>query len=302
MDDHLNIWNEKTVFEPSVQNILTERKVVAKLSDETFEQLRGHIYEKLGIWFTDKKKYLLEGRLAKRLQILNLPNYESYVQVLKYGRNREDEFPHLCNAVTINETFFFRNNPQLEALERTVIPALKKDNKDRTIRIWSAAASSGEEAYSVAMLYLERLLPRFPGMRIEILGTDISNATLDIAKRGEYSQYAVRNLPDAYLRKYFLSQGERFLLKEEVKQLVKFEFLNLVDRQQMKVMKNYDIIFCCNVLMYFDQKAKVQVVGDLYNSLNYSGFLFIGFSELLHGISTAFKVVSFPQTTGYRKE
>lgn len=290
------------MYEPSIHSVLTDRKIVSTLSDETFEQLRSHIYERLGIWFADKKKYLLEGRLAKRLQILNLASFESYLQVLKYGRNREEEFPHLCNAVTINETFFFRNNPQLEALERTVIPLMKVAGKDRTIRIWSAASSSGEEPFSVAMLYLERLQPRYPGLRIEVLGTDISTSALDVAKRGEYSQYAIRNLPDAYLKKYFIQQGERFLLKDQVRQLVKFDVLNLVDRQQMKSMRNYDIIFCCNVLMYFDQKAKIQVVGDLYNSLNYNGFLFIGFSELLHGISTAFKVVSFPQTTGYRKE
>jgi chemotaxis protein methyltransferase CheR len=290
------------VYEPSVHNILADRKVVAKLSDETFEQLRSHIYEKLGIWFTDKKKYLLEGRLAKRLQLLNIPNFEAYVQLIKYGRNKEDEFPHLCNAVTINETFFFRNNPQLEALERTVVPAIRQEVKDRPIRIWSAASSSGEEAYSVAMLFLERILPKYPGMKVEVIGTDIAPSVLDAAKKGEYSQYALRNIPDAYLKKYFIPQGERYMLKDQVKQYVRFESLNLVDRQQMKVMRNFDIIFCCNVLMYFDQKAKVQVVGDLYNSLNRNGFLFIGFSELLHGISTAFKVVSFPQTTGYRKE
>ena len=290
------------MYEPSVHNILAERKAVSKLSDETFELLRSHIYEKLGIWFTDKKKYLLEGRLAKRLQILNLPSFEAYVQLLKYGRNKDEEFPHLCNAVTINETFFFRNNPQLDALERSVIPAIRKDAGDHTIRIWSAASSSGEEPYTIVMLFLEKIMPKYPGLKIEVIGTDISSAVLDAAKRGEYSQYALRNIPDVYLKKYFVPQGERFLLKELVKQYVRFEFLNLVDRQQMKSMRNFDIVFCCNVLMYLDQKAKIQVVGDLYNSLNRNGILFIGFSELLHGISTAFKVVSFPQTTGYRKE
>ncbi len=290
------------MYEPTIHNVTAERKVVSKLSDETFEQLRSHIYEKLGIWFTDKKKYLLEGRLAKRIQILNLPGFEAYLQMLKYGRNREDEFPHLCNAVTINETFFFRNNPQLDALERTVVPGLLHDAKDRTIHIWSAASSSGEEAYSIVMLYLERLLPKFPAMKMEVMGTDIAPAVLETARKGEYSQYALRNMPDVYLKKYFVQQGERYMLKDQVKRFVQFESLNLVDRQQMKVMRNFDIIFCCNVLMYFDQKAKVQVVGDLYNSLNRNGYLFIGFSELLHGISTAFKVVSLPQTTGYRKE
>ncbi len=290
------------MYEPSTHNILTERKAVSKLSDETFEQLRSHIYEKLGIWFTDKKKYLLEGRLAKRLQILNLPSFESYLQFLKYGRNKEEEFFHLCNAVTINETFFFRNNPQLDALERTIVPAIRQENKEKSIRIWSAATSSGEEAYSIVMVFLERIMPKYPGLRIEVVGTDIAPGVLETAKKGEYSQYALRNLPEVFLKKYFVSQGERYILKEQVKQYVRFDSLNLFDRQQMKMMRNFDIIFCCNVLMYFDQKAKVQVVGDLYNSLNRNGFLFIGFSELLHGVSTAFKVVSLPQTTGYRKE
>jgi chemotaxis protein methyltransferase CheR len=290
------------VYEVTTHSALVESTPLSTLTDETFEQLRNYIYDRLGIFLSTKKKYLLEGRLGKRLRMLEIQSFEHYVQHLKYGRDRDEEFEFLCNAVTINETFFFRNGPQLEAFERTLAPAFVRENKGRTLRVWSAGSSSGEEAYSLAMIYLEKLRPVYPDLRVEVIGTDISSAVLDTARRGEFTRYSIRNLPDTYLKRYFNPVGERFVLRDEVKALVSFQRLNLVDRDQIREMKNADIIFCCNVLIYFDQKAKIQVVADLYNKLNYRGYLFIGFSELLHGISSAFKVVSFPQTTGYRKE
>ena len=173
-----------------------------KLSEETFIMLRDFIYSKTGIFFPEKKKYLIEGRLVKRLQVLKLGHFEDYLHLLKYGQQKEFEFEFLCNMVTINETFFFRNDAQIDAFQKKfaeeVIEA-KKVYNNRTLRIWSAACSSGEEPYSLAMLYLEHLKPRYPELRIEIIGTDINTAVLDMAHKAEYNQYSIRSTPKLYL-------------------------------------------------------------------------------------------------------
>jgi chemotaxis protein methyltransferase CheR len=152
------------------------------------------------------------------------------------------------------------------------------------------------------MLYFEHLKPRYPGVRIEIIGTDINTAVLDMAHKAEYNQYAIRSTPKHYLNKYFDQSNGVYRLRQEVKELVRFEYINLIDREKMRHMIHFDFIFCANVLIYFDEKAKIQVVGDLFDSLNRGGYLFIGFSEMLHRISTAFKLVSIPKTTAYKKE
>ena len=276
-----------------------------KLSEETFVMLRDFIYSKTGIFFPEKKKYLIEGRLIKRLQVLKLGHFEDYLQLLKYDQLKQNEFEFLCNTITINETSFFRNDAQTDAFQKKfaeeVIEA-KKTYNNRTLRIWSAACSSGEEPYSLAMLYLEHLKPRYPGLRIEIIGTDINTAVLDMARKAEYNQYAIRSMPKLYLNKYFDQSNGVYRLRQEVKELVRFEYINLIDREKMRHMRHFDFIFCANVLIYFDEKSKIQVVGDLFNSLNRGGYLFIGFSEMLHRISTAFKLVSIPKTTAYKKE
>ena len=279
-----------------------EQETESSLSFQTFTSLSNFIYERTGIFYPEKKKYLLESRLGKRLQSLGLGSFEAYDRYLRHGAHQGEEFSSLYDAVTTNETCFFRNIPQLEAFAKHVVPSLLRSHSASILRIWSAGSSSGEEAYSYALIYLERLLPEHPNLKIEIVGTDINESVLRTAQAGEYRRYAIRNLPEPYLNKYFIVDGEKYLLREEVKKLVRFQQLNLMERQQMRSMRNFHVILCCNVLIYFDLKAKIQVVAELYNSLNYGGFLFVGFAELLHGISSAFKLISLPQTTGYKKE
>jgi chemotaxis protein methyltransferase CheR len=278
---------------------------VVKMSDEIFRQIRAFIYSQTGIYFQDSKKYLVEGRLGKRLQMLNLPDFESYHQLIRFGSRRNEEMKFLYDAVTINETFFFRNEPQFEAFETSLVPqivAAKRTNGRGALRVWSAASSSGEEAYTIAMIFLERIKPLHPWLDIEIVGTDISTGVLDTAKQGVYREYSVRNTPKHYLQKYFTEESGRFYLDDKVRSLVRFEHLNLYDRQRMRTMSRFDIVFCANVLIYFDTNSKIQVVSGLYDALNPGGFLFIGYAESLHGISTAFKLVNFPKTVAYKKE
>ncbi len=276
-----------------------------KLSDNTFRQLRDFIYSLTGIYFQDNKKYLLEGRLGKRLNHLGIDTFEEYFQHLRYGNRREQELGPLYDAITINETFFFRNEAQFEAFERTLVPELlanRKTNGQAKLRIWSAASSSGEEAYTVSMIYLEKLKGKFPLLDIEVIGTDINSSVLETARQGVYREYSVRNMPKTYLEKYFVREDNRFRVKEIVKQYARFEYLNLYDEPRMRQMRGFDIIFCCNVLIYFDTQSKIQVVSHLYDSLNHGGYLFIGYAESLHGISKAFTLVNFPKTIAYKKE
>ncbi len=274
-----------------------------KMSDDTFRLIREFIYQQTGIYFQDNKKYLLEGRLGKRLQVLNLGTFEEYLQLIKYGTRRNEELKFFYDAITINETFFFRNEPQFEAFEKTLVPAILAGKPGRyKLRVWSSASSSGEEAHTIAMLYLERLKPKYPGLELEVVGTDINSTVLDTARKGVYRDYSVRNMPKMYLDKYFKAEDGRFTVRDDVRRLVRFENLNLYDQIRMRQMGTFDIVFCCNVLIYFDAPSKIQVVSNLYDALNRGGFLFIGYAESLHGISTAFKLENFPKTVAYKKE
>lgn len=277
-----------------------------KMSESVFKLLREFIYQKAGIYFQDNKKYLMEGRLGKRLQVLGISDFEKYFDYLRFNAGRNEEMRYFYDAVTINETFFFRNEPQFDAFEKTLVPEiLKRKNSlnGRTkLRVWSAASSSGEEAHTLAMIYLEKLKPKYPGLEIEIVGTDINSSVVETARQGVYREYSVRSMPKQYLDKYFSVDNLRFTVTDDVRRLVRFENMNLYDHIKMRLMNSFDVIFCCNVLIYFDQQSKIQVVSDLYDGLNPGGFLFIGYAETLHGISSAFKLINFPKTVAYKKE
>jgi chemotaxis protein methyltransferase CheR len=275
------------------------------MSDDAFGRLRKFIYDNCGIYFQDNKKYLLESRLVKRINFLQLSGFEDYIEFLKFSSNFQQEKRFLYEAITINETFFFRNQPQLDALVTKILPEIieekKKAGKNK-IRIWSAASSSGEEAYSVAISIVDMLRLKYPNFEYEIVGTDISQQVLDTAKSGIYKEYSIRNTPAHYLKKYFKMKGAAYELDPNIKKMVQFKHLNLYDDAAMRAMSAFDVIFCANVLIYFDLNSKIKVVSHLYNSLNKGGYLFIGYSETLHTVSKAFKLVSFTKTIGYKKE
>mgnify|MGYP006285944771 CR=1 FL=1 len=287
---------------PGAASSASKKKL--NLENSTFDELRDVIYKKTGIYYSESKKYLLEGRIAKRLEAKRMNSFEEYVSLLK-SFNAREEMNKLFEAITINETYFFRAEQQFEALEKIVIPEILKPKLSQTMpvfRIWSAASSSGEEAYTIALIVLEKLKPLYPHVQFQIVASDINNAVLDSARKGIYKEYAVRNVPDHYMRKYFKKSGSTYVINNEVKKMVKFINLNLFDPQHMKTMVNCDVIFCCNVLIYFDLPSKQQVVSYLYDALNRGGYLFIGYSESLHGVSKAFKLIHLPKAMAYKKE
>ncbi len=288
------------------QNFGTTGLRQAMMSIALFENIRKHIYEDCGIYFQDNKKYFLESRFQRRMNFLNIKSFEEYFYLLKSATNGKSEKKNFYEAITINETFFFRNQPQLDALASPMLPEIiqkKLALGKNKIRIWSAASSSGEEAYSVAMIFNDLIKPRYPNFDLEVFGTDINSAVVETANTGIYRDYSIRNAPPYYLKKYFKpSNTGSYEVVPEIKKMASFKVTNLYDDNSMKQMFNFDVIFCANVLIYFDQASKIKVVNNLYNALNKDGYLFIGYSETLHGISKAFKLISFPNTVGYKKE
>jgi chemotaxis protein methyltransferase CheR len=258
--------------------------MTADLQDSTFRQLRDFIYEKSGIFIPDTKKYLLETRLSKRIQEKNLNGFEDYLYLLRYGNN-DSEISSLYDSITTNETFFFREPQHFKVLIDHVIPEITRRNGTRGIRLWSAACSTGEEPYTITMLFMESKL----GIKVDVVASDISNGVLESARRAVYGSYSVRNVPEPCLRKYFTVKGHSYELEPSVKNSVKFMNINFLDEKKMRTMCNFDVIFCRNVLIYFDDKAKQKVVSLLYQSLRPGGFLFIGSSESLHNLTRAFR-------------
>jgi chemotaxis protein methyltransferase CheR len=275
-----------------------------ELTDATFNELRTVIYNLCGIYYTDSKKYLLESRIAKRLEINKLESFEQYIDFIQRASNRI-ELESLFEVITINETYFFRAPHQFEALEDILIPEIieqKKKIGNNTFKLWSAASSTGEEAYSLSLMLEERWRRKYPGINFQIYASDINNAVIENAKKGIFKQYAVRNIPPDMLNRYFKEQSGLYALDDRVKRNVKFMNINLYDNYQMRMMTGFDIIFCANVLIYFDLDAKQTVVSQLYNALNNNSYLFIGYSESLHGVSKAFKLIHLPKAMVYKKE
>lgn len=277
-------------------------KVPIVMTDTIFSNLREIIYNICGIFFTDSKKYLLEGRVQSRITALKLNSFQDYIDLIKSSAGRE-ELNSLFDAITINETYFFRAENQFEIFEKQLIPEIIKAKKtNKIVNIWSAACSSGEEPYTLAIIIKERLQNIYKDITFNIYATDISQQIIDQAKTGLYREYSIRNIPANLLTKYFTKVGTNYQISDEIKNMVSFKLLNLYDNVNMRKMINIDLIFCCNVLIYFDLASKQRVVKQLYNSLNPNAFLFIGYSESLHGISKEFKLVHYPKVMVYQKE
>jgi len=274
-----------------------------RLSIETFGLLRDIIYAKCGIFFPEAKKYFLEMRLARRLEEMSLKSFEDYYYYLNYDGQRAKELTHLFNSIVTNETSFFRDLPQLDAFRKGVVPKVldeKAKASSKTLKLWSAACSTGEEPLTLAMMLLEDGV-QTKGWNIDILASDISDNVLKPAAAGVYEKYSLRNTPENYLKKYFLQSGESYTAANKVRELVKYRKVNLIDSIEMRMIRGMDIIFCRNVLIYFDDSSKKKVISHLYDSLNKGGYLLVGFSESLHNITRLFRPVSIERSVVYQK-
>lgn len=275
------------------------------LTESNFETLRDFIYNFCGMFFHTGRKYFLESRIARRMEARGIKDYTEYFKLLRSGSDSSGELKQLLTEITTNETCFFRNTQQIAAFERQFLPELVETKKKigfRKIRIWSAGSSSGEEAYTFAMLLLEKRASILKDWVIEIVGTDISEKVLVQARDGVYNNYSVRNMPELYRKKYFKAEaGGTFVLAPEAKKLVTFTNLNLYDDSRMVFMKSFDFIICSNVLIYFDTAAKSKIVQHYYNNLQPYGYFFLGQSESLHSVNDKFKTIHFPGGFAYKK-
>jgi len=269
-----------------------------KIKDDEFVELKDIIYKNAAISFADSKKYLIENRLSKRLQELNFSSFKDYIYYLKYDPKKREEMEILLNQVTINETYFLRERAQMDHMIKNVIPDLISKGK-KSIRIWSAACSSGEEPYSLAILLSEAGL--FNKANIEILATDINTEVLAIAQKGLYRTISFRGVPPQIQQKYFTKDGFTFKLDSSIMSKIKFFQGNLLNPMLSSKVGRLDIIFCRNVLIYFDIPAKTKVIDLFHKSLNVPGALYLGHSETLNKISDSFKMENFGGGIIYRK-
>lgn len=282
---------------------MSETSTKPVMSAAQFAKLAKIIYERAGIHFPEAKKYVLESRLSRRLQELEMDTYDHYISYLTMGPYQTEEFQEMFNKITINETSFFRNEPQLDVFEKHVLPEMLELRKSsKRLRIWSAACSSGEEPYTLAMMVQRTMGVRLLDWRVEILGTDISEMVLEIAAAGKYTDYALRSTPAMVKQRYFKQEGAFWALDPTIRSMVSFETHNLKDRLAAKRHGQWDVIFCRNVLIYFDNAMKESVANMFADQLKDDGTLFIGHSETLRGLNTPFQQVNNPQGFCYQKQ
>lgn len=272
------------------------------MSDEEFRLIRDLVYSHCGLFFDNDSKYLLEKRLGKRLSLHQLPAFRDYYHFLRYNREKEQELSDIMDLLTTNETYFFREAFQLKAFTDEIVPALiaeKEKRGERSLRIWSAGCSSGEEPYTIAMLLLE--MGYCKGWRVEIIGTDISHRVLQQARKAVYGKSSFRATDETYIKRFFQQQDGSFRIADAVKELVTISHLNLFDQNRLALLGRMDIIFCRNVIIYFDQIAKKKLIETFNRMLREGGYLLLGHSESLMNISTAFTLKHLKNDMVYQK-
>jgi chemotaxis protein methyltransferase CheR len=276
-----------------------------KLTDAEFTGLKDFIYKKTGILFTERNRFLLDARIREILHQTGCKDALTYLRSLSDPGANPVEVSRLINKVTITETSFFRDPHQITAMARNVIPEIAKRHEQlgaRLLTIWSAGSSSGEEAYTLAILLAEHFKADLPKWNITIFATDINDEALQVCKAGVYKSYTLRNAPPAIRDKYFQAMpDDRYAVREDLKRLVMPQKLNLMDYSGSKRYTGADLILLRNVMIYFEAGAKAQVLHMCYENLRENGYLFLGQSETAFGISHAFKLVTFVNAFAYKK-
>ncbi len=264
------------------------------LDDTNFEKFRNTIYRESGINFTHANRAILESRLKERLRTLELRSLGQYHRVIT---REKKEMRAFLDSITTNLTRFFRNSAHMEAFEHYVLPALTaaKRDTDAAVRVWSAGCSSGEEPYSIAMVMKENLPANFS---ISVIGSDISLKSLMVGREGYYPESRVKNVPEKYLTKYFERHRSGRRICDEIRDLVTFDYHNL---KHDSGLHRQDVVFCRNVLIYFDEAAQRATIDRLWDVMAPYSFLFIGHSESLFGMNTKFEFLKTNWACLYRK-
>ena len=270
------------------------------MTDDEFKILRDLVHRESGIYLNENKKSFLMSKVDKRISLLNMGSYFQYYKHV-IGNN-QNELREFIDSVTINETYFFRNTPQFDMFREKVIPEItgkKRAARDYSLIIWSAGCATGEEAYSIA-IELAESIPDASLWNIRVVASDISLRCLEIASRGKYLPEKLRDVPEQYLSRCFRKNGEHFEVREHIKKSVIFDYHNL---QHENNLKDIDIIFCRNVMIYFPSDVQKRLVARFFRILRHEGYLFIGHAESLQGITNngEFRFIYSNKGTAYQK-
>ena len=288
-----------------------------RLSNSELKMLQALVYQECGMYFDERRMDFLQNRLQGRLKECRAESFYSYYRLLVSAGGRE-ELAHLLEDLTVNETSFFSNLPQLELFHKSVLADLLREKQERgntTLRIWSAGCSTGQEPYTLAMLVADQLSfqalrhpsPFSPGLarplipppwHVEILASDINYSVLRAGQEGIYAEHHMTPVDYSYRLRYFDKLGERYAIKQSVKELVHFDFHNL--KTQFLPQDN-DVIFCRNVMMYFDQAEQIRLVEKFRRCLNPGGYIFLGHAESLRGLSDKFVMLHRNHGTAYQR-
>lgn len=267
-----------------------------RMSRVDFEQFRVLIRTRCGIEITDAKQTLLRNRIGKRLRALSIGTFQQYYDLVLRDEEQGRELANLWSVVTTHETHFFREAHHFESLEKVVLPRLlARRTSGATLRVWSAGCSTGQEAYTLAAVLLDAL----PGIRVEVLGTDIDAHSLEVARRGRYSMELRREIPAHYLLRYFRLEQSEIVATDALRKCVRFECLNLHEPERKR--RTFDVIFCRNVVMYFHMEFRARLLERFDRSLADDGYLYLGSAESMHGLPRIFQSERVGKGHAYRK-
>jgi chemotaxis protein methyltransferase CheR len=270
------------------------------ITEGDFQKFAEFFYRKTGIHFDDSKRYFVDKRLIDRIEATGAENFRAWFVALRFEANGR-ELQQLVNAMTVNETYFFREAYQFDCMVNSLLDEVAARRRPGSrIRIWSIPSSTGEEPYSIAIYLLERWA-RIDDFEVEILSSDIDSSVIEAARRGVYSARSVAQLPRRYLQKYFKAQGEEWRISRDLVEAVDFSLVNLTDPDDTRRFRDIDLIFCRNLLIYFDDLSRRVAAEAMYDAMSPGGFICLGHSESMSRISSLFKMRRFPDALVHQK-
>jgi chemotaxis protein methyltransferase CheR len=270
------------------------------ITDSDFVRFRDFFYRKTGIMFADNKRYFVDKRLQERMLAAGQPVFRDYFNTLRFQASGE-EFQALVNLMTVNETYFYREEYQFRCLVRSILPEIvRRKAPGAPLRIWSVPCSTGEEPYSIAFQLLDTW-PEVDQYDIEIVASDIDTTVLDQAKRGLYGERAIQHVPKATLERYTRRVRGAYEVIPDIRDSIAFARVNLSDPLSTRQFRNFDVVFCRNLLIYFDDASRRDAAQTIYDALKPGGFVCLGHSESMSRISALFELRKFAEAIVYQK-
>jgi len=273
------------------------------ITTKEFEKFRDFYYRKTGTYFADNKRYFVDKRIDDQIHRHQFKDFNDYFTYLRFDIKAQTLMQDLINSMTVNETYFMRESYQFDCLVNSLLPELVKRRPGQLLRVLSLPCSTGEEPYSIAMTILERW-PQINEVDVELVATDIDSNVLEKARRGVFGRRSISRVPMDWQRKYFTkltTNIEQWELSHDITGAVSFYSVNLIDEHDVSKLGKFDVIFCRNLLIYFDTPSRMKAAKHFYKILNPGGYLLLGHSESMSRISSLFKPVRFAEGTVYQK-